>query len=152
LTATCAPPSGERRAVHLRHRRGRHRLRVEAREDRVERTAEARLDHAARVLEGKRRHLVAQGCELLDQLARQQVAAGRGDLADLDEGRAEAMAQRHVRASGRAHEAAAPLAAQPPRLRDPHRERDRARPQELAYADQDAKQVAPAAVHAGSAS
>jgi hypothetical protein len=100
-----------------------------------------------RGLEGKRRHLVAQRGELLDQLAGQQIAAGRRDLPDLDEGGAEPVAERHVGPGEGAQEPAAPVRAEAPGLAQQHGERDRAGPHELGQAHRDVKGVTCAAGH-----
>src|SRR5690606_4282042 len=80
------------------------------------------LDRLAHLREGEGRHLVAQARQLLDHRRRQQVAARREDLAHLDEGRAEPLAERDVRAREGAQPAPAAPPAHPPRLApDPRR-------------------------------
>ena len=56
---------------------------------RLERAAEVLLDDAANGVERFRRHLVAAGLELVDQLVGKQTAARGDDLAELDVGRSE---------------------------------------------------------------
>ena len=69
--------------------------------------AELLLHHADDLLLGERRHVVLQRRELLDELGRQQVGAGRHDLAELREGRSELLERRA--------QPLAPAGAGPPR-------------------------------------
>ena len=77
--------------VHLRDRRRRDRLLVEAANTVVERAAEVDLDDGADVVERLGRHPVAQQLELGDQLVGEQPLAARDDLAELHVGRAEVL-------------------------------------------------------------
>lgn len=80
---------GERRAVHLRHRRRGEWRGIEGRERGFGRLAERRLDRRAQRLERQRRRTRMEQLEFGDPFGRQQIAASREDLTKLDEGRAE---------------------------------------------------------------
>ena len=92
---------------------------VERGEHLLERPSELALDGGPHDVERLGRHLVAAALELLDQLGREQALAGRDDLAELDERRAERLggqpqAARQVGGAGRSL-GAAPLASPQPR-------------------------------------
>src|SRR5690606_18118555 len=70
---------------------------VEAGEQFADRRAERTLDDGARHLAVERRDLVLQQCEVVDDVRRQQVAAGREDLPELDEDRPQLL-QRQAQA------------------------------------------------------
>ena len=76
-------------AVGLGDGGGSQRRLVKGAEERVEGFAKGSFDLGANAIEGLGRHVVLQAGELLDVFARQQVDAGREDLAEFDEGRAQ---------------------------------------------------------------
>ncbi len=77
------------RRVHLRDRGGGERRYVEALEHIADRLVVGRLDDLDRLLGRERRHGVLQFRQLVGDVGRQQVAARRDRLAELDEDRAE---------------------------------------------------------------
>ncbi|MCY1528890.1 hypothetical protein D9M68_640120 [compost metagenome] len=85
------------RGVYLGDRGGGQRLAVEAREQAGDLGAELFLDQRHRVLGIERRHLVLEEGQLVGDVRRQQVAAGRQQLAELDEDRPEVL-QRQAQA------------------------------------------------------
>jgi hypothetical protein len=85
--------------VHLADRRGRERSFVEAHEDIGERSAKALLDDDLDLFEADRRNFVLELLELGDEIGREDVAAGRDDLPELDERRTEIL-EDEARANG----------------------------------------------------
>jgi hypothetical protein len=75
--------------VHLRDRRGSQRLPVEALENRIDGLVVGRLEDSERLLRGKRGYRILQLRQFVRDIGRQQVAAGRDCLAELDEDRSE---------------------------------------------------------------
>ena len=75
--------------MHLRDRSARHRLRLEVFEHPADRSAEGALHLGHRKSGRKWRHLVLQLRQLVGDVGRQQIAAGREHLAELDEDRPE---------------------------------------------------------------
>ena len=75
----------EPRRVDLRDRRRRQRLAGELAEDLLHRTAERIAHDPGRGLAGERRHAILEVREFIGDVLREQVAAGREDLAELDE-------------------------------------------------------------------
>ena len=80
---------GQLREMHLRDRRARDRLAVEAREHFADRAPVDALERRDHLLAGKRRHAVLQLRELVGDVRRQEVAARRQHLAELHEDRTE---------------------------------------------------------------
>src|SRR5439155_19454906 len=76
-------------AVHLPDRRGRQWALLELEEQPLDRLAEVLADDALDVRERERAHVVLQAAELRDDVGRDDVRAGREELPELDEGRAE---------------------------------------------------------------
>src|SRR5262249_9622343 len=83
--------------------------------------------------EAERRHLIAEPCQLVDEAAQQEVRARRCDLADLDEGGAEARARVDERDAERVREPLAPRpgSARRDRFAGEHAPAARARKREL---------------------
>jgi hypothetical protein len=75
--------------MHLCDRRGRQWLAVEASENRVDGFSVGGLQYRDGLFRGKRRHGVLQLGQLIGDVRRQQVAARRNRLAELDEYRPE---------------------------------------------------------------
>ena len=95
-------PVRKRRAIDLADRRRRDGLRVELEEQPLERVAELLLDHALRLLERERAHVVLERAQLGDDVGRHDVRARREQLAELDERRPELVEQlAQVLAAGR---------------------------------------------------
>ena len=88
FTATSVP-SGSSREMDLRDRRARDRHAVEAQEDFVDRPAVDALERREHLLDRERRHAVLQLRELVGDVGRQEIAARRQHLAELDEDRPE---------------------------------------------------------------
>ena len=97
----------ERREVHLRDRRARDRLALEAREDLADRLPERAFDLGDREVGRERRHAVLQLRELVGDVRGQQVAARREHLAELDEDRPERLER-----AAQAHRARRAVAAE----------------------------------------
>ncbi len=102
----------ENRAMDLSDRARGHRRLVEVFVDLFERPAELLLDRASHEVERERRHLVLHRRELVEQRLREEVGAGREDLPDLDERRAEAVAEVEQRPARGSLTALGPLAAE----------------------------------------
>ena len=106
--------------VHLGDRGGGQRLRLDRGEDLVDRPAELGGEHRLHLRPRRRRGLVLQPAQLVDELGRQQVAPGGQHLAELDEGDAALVQRRRQRPGQRG-------AARPGRRAPRHRPRS-ARP------------------------
>jgi hypothetical protein len=129
--------------VDLRDGRRGDRDGLERGEEPLEGSAELRLDGGAHGVEAKGRHLVAQARELAEERVGQEVAARRGDLPDLDEGRPEPCAKALERAP-RSGEPAVAVARGAQRARREERRRLRAGGGELRGAQRHAGGVAQA--------
>ncbi len=79
----------KRRLVHLTDRRRRDRHRVEVEEEPLDRVPQLLLDHALRLLEGERAHIVLQRPQLGDQVGRDDVGPRGQELPELHERRPE---------------------------------------------------------------
>ena len=82
---------GEPRGVHLGDRRRCQRLADELAEDLLDRAPQLAAHDRGGGVARERRHPVLEACELVGDVFGQQVAAGREDLTELDEDRAEVL-------------------------------------------------------------
>jgi len=77
--------TAQRREMHLRNRRARHRMMIKAMEQRRQRLAQRLLDNRCRHLRVKRGHTVLQFGEFIRHIRRQQITPRRQHLTELHE-------------------------------------------------------------------
>ncbi len=99
--------AAQRGEVHLRDRGARHRMMVEAMEQRRQRLAQRPLDDGGRDLGVERRHAVLQLGQFVRHIGRQQVAARGQDLPELHEDRTELLQRQAQAFTARARRPAA---------------------------------------------
>ena len=80
-------PVGQHGRVHLTQGSRRNRGRIDNEKQLVEGAAQLRLDGGLDLVPGRRRDVVLQAGQLVDELGRKHIRPGAGDLAELDEGR-----------------------------------------------------------------